>query len=93
MSERVDREVALGDKVLFQTDRTTQAGDLLTMCIQIVGLKKRKKERVLRIRAKEHADKHWNLLKLSEEELVEKYVKKQTCPVCTKHFDLFRRPR
>jgi hypothetical protein len=75
LSERIDREVALGDRVLFQTDRTTQA------------------ERVLRARAKESMEKSFFGGKVSEDEVLEKYVKKQACAVCTKHFDLFRRPR
>ena len=76
LSARVDKEVALGDRVLFHSERTTQA------------------ERVLRARAKESAnEKSWGMIKLSEDDIVERYVKKQSCNVCSKHFDIFRRPR
>ncbi len=74
LAERCDKEVGLGDKVLFHAERTTQA------------------ERVLRARAKEDMEKNPPVFKRTEEEHLERYVKKLHCEVCTRNFDLFRRP-
>lgn len=74
LATRCDREVALGDRLLYHEDRSTQV------------------ERVLTVRAQEAGGSKGIFGKRSEDDSVLRFVAKQTCPVCTRRFDLFRRP-
>ena len=49
-------------------------------------------ERVMTIRANEDAVKNPPIFKKTPEQLLERFVKKQKCTVCVRHFDMFRRP-